>query len=199
MQEKAWIYEYIRELEPKKRRSLLEKAKAEAEPEDNDRQANELRTRLLKARYSEVDGRDLDTFIRGLMDLRFLESASKSIFSKKKVPKQFEAIRKDWCMDLAGEYGETGEKVLYQEFCNMMRRYFYLCEEDRNYNSILLGIGRIKKESRIKKIAGDVRHMAFEIPEETKTAEELKLFTKAAADTFRAVYPEDAELLDNKK
>lgn len=194
MEEKAWVYSYIRETDREKRKQLLDDAIASEgmSPE------NELRRKLLESRYQKKNQADVDTFIRGFMNVRFLENAAKGFFARSKIRKTMQLIREDWCMDTAQSYGQVGEQILFQELCNMMRLYFKLCEEDNNYNAVLLGFGHISDESRTAKISREVYDLAYDIPRATGLAEELELFTRAADQTFRQVYPDSEALLDDK-
>lgn len=194
MEEKAWVYSYIRETDREKRKQLLDDAIASEgmSPE------NELRRKLLESRYQKKNQADVDTFIRGFMNVRFLENAAKGFFARSKIRKTMQLIREDWCMDTAQSYGQVGEQILFQELCNMMRLYFKLCEEDKNYNAVLLGFGHISDESRTAKISREVYDLAYDIPRATGLAEELELFTRAADQTFRQVYPDSEALLDDK-
>ena len=186
--EKQWEREYYKELKREKRKEILEAAIAEEgmSPE------NELRTKLLELRYGKKIDRSnsIDYFIRGWMTLRFLSTNSGTLFFKKKAKRELGNVRKDWQFDLAEEYGETGQKVLYQELCNMTRVYLDLCQKDRNYGSILFGIGKIKEESLVNKIAKDIYTIAYEIPQMAGLEEELKLFTDAATRTLTDMFPE---------
>ena len=186
--EKQWEREYYRELKRDKRKAILEAAIAEEgmSPE------NELRTKLLESRYGRQleKGQSVDYFIRGWMTLRFLLNSSKSFMFKKKARKELDNVKKDWKFDLAAEYGEAGQKVLYQELCNLTRVYLDLCQKDRNYGSILFGLGRVKEETLMSKIGRDIYSVAYEIPQLIGAEEELKLFTDAATRTLTEVFPE---------
>ncbi|MBQ2626953.1 MAG: hypothetical protein IJG17_04150 [Eubacterium sp.] len=186
--EKQWEREYYRELKREKRKSILDAAILEEgmSPE------NELRSRLLEVRYGKKleKGQSVDYFIRGWMTLRFLANSSKSLFFKRKNKRELESLRADWQFDLAAEYGETGQKVLYQEFCQLTRVYLDLCQKDKNYGSILFGIGHIKEDSLMGKIGRDIYTVAYEVPQEYGVAEELRLFTDAASRTLTDVFPE---------
>ena len=186
--EKQWEREYYRELKREKRKSILDAAILEEgmSPE------NELRSRLLEVRYGKKleKGQSVDYFIRGWMTLRFLANSSKSLFFKRKNKRELESLRADWQFDLAEEYGETGQKVLYQEFCQLTRVYLDLCQKDKNYGSILFGIGHIKEDSLMGKIGRDIYTVAYEVPQEYGVAEELRLFTDAASRTLTDVFPE---------
>ncbi|MBQ9321339.1 MAG: hypothetical protein IJ239_03125, partial [Eubacterium sp.] len=171
--EKQWEREYYRELKREKRKRILDAAILEEgmSPE------NELRSRLLEVRYGKKleKGQSVDYFIRGWMTLRFLANSSKSLFFKRKNKRELESLRADWQFDLAAEYGETGQKVLYQEFCQLTRVYLDLCQKDKNYGSILFGIGHIKEDSLMGKIGRDIYTVAYEVPQEYGVAEELRL------------------------
>ena len=186
--EKQWEREYYKELKREKRKEILEAAIAEEgmSPE------NELRTKLLELRYGKKIDRSnsIDYFIRGWMTLRFLSTNSGTLFFKKKAKRELGNVRKDWQFDLAAEYGETGQKVLYQEFCQLTRVYLDLCQKDKNYGSILFGIGHIKEDSLMGKIGRDIYTVAYEVPQEYGVAEELRLFTDAASRTLTDVFPE---------
>lgn len=186
--EKQWEREYYRELKRDKRKAILEAAVAEEgmSPE------NELRTKLLESRYGRQleKGQSVDYFIRGWMTLRFLLNSPKSFMFKKKARKELDNVKKDWKFDLAAEYGEAGQKVLYQELCNLTRVYLDLCQKDRNYGSILFGLGRVKEETLMSKIGRDIYSVAYEIPQLIGAEEELKLFTDAATRTLTEVFPE---------
>ncbi|MBR0398335.1 MAG: hypothetical protein IJI10_08700 [Eubacterium sp.] len=186
--EKQWERDYYRELKREKRKAILDAAILEEgmSPE------NELRVKLLESRYGKKleKGQSVDYFIRGWMTLQFLANARKSFGFKRKVRKELASVKADWQLDLAAEYGEAGQKVLYQEFCQLTRVYLDLCQRDRNYGAILFGVGRIKEETLQSKIGRDIYTIAYEIPQEIDAVEDLKLFTDAAARTLTDVFPE---------
>ncbi|MBQ9061230.1 MAG: hypothetical protein IJ121_00175 [Eubacterium sp.] len=189
--EKQWERDYYRELKREKRKAILDAAILEEgmSPE------NELRAKLLESRYGKKleKGQSVDYFIRGWMTLQFLANARKSFGFKRKARKELASVKADWQFDLAAEYGETGQKVLYQEFCQLTRVYLDLCQRDRNYGAILFGVGRIKEETLQNKIGRDIYTISYEIPQEIGAVEELKLFTDAAARTLTDVFPEIAD------
>lgn len=186
--EYAWEREYCHELHRKKRRAILERA-IETEGMSP---ANELRMKLLEARYGKSKEQKTDYFLRGLMTLKMINAGGRGFFAKKRIAKDREAIRMDWKLELADSYGEIGKKVLYQEFCNVMLLYLKLCNDDRNYNSTLLGIGRLSEETLANKIGRDLYTIAYEYPEELGLKKELASFTEAAKQMFFEKYP-DAE------
>ena len=178
--EKQWEREYYRETKREKRKAILDAAIVEEgmSPE------NELRSKLLESRYGKKleKGQSVDYFIRGWMTLQFLANARKSFGFKRKVRKELASVKSDWQFELAAAYGETGQKVLYQEFCQLTRVYLELCQKDRNYGAIL-----------INKIGKDIYTIAYEIPREIEAEEELRLFTEAASRTLTESFPEIAD------
>lgn len=194
MEQKPWVRKYVHALKKKDRLEILEEAIA-SEGMSPD---NELRKKLMEARYQKREGQDIDLFIRGWMSFYYLQNTLHSFFGKRRVKKELDAIRSDWQLELCREYGEAGAQVLYEEFCNMSLVYFDLCQRDKSYSSIILGIGRMKDSSLIAKIAKDVYTLAYVLPQETGTTEDFALFAKAATDMFCEQYEEQKEYLLNK-
>lgn len=185
--------EYYLEVDRDLRKEMLD-AKIAAEgmtPE------NELRSRLWEVRYTPrgKDPAEVDYFIRGWLSMHYLKQANNRFFARRNYKKEKEQILEDWGLALAAEYGQVGEEILYQELCNLTRLYLHLCKDDKSYSSLLLGLGRMKDSSLIGKMAKDVYTLAYEIPKMTGTVEEFRIFSKAATDTFYAVYPKNKSLL----
>ena len=192
MSEKLWVSQYMRETESDRRKEILDQAIAE----EGLLPDNELRQKLWDVRYPMQDGRRIDTFIRGWITLAFIDNASQGFFAKKRVEKEKEKVRKDWQLQLASEYGEVGEQVLYEEFFNTAKLYMQLCEDDKTYGSVLLGLGHMKKEKLIAKIARDIFKAAYEVPIRYGMDDELALFTRAATDAYYEVYDRQKILLE---
>lgn len=190
MIEKPWEIEYYHELLAAKRQKLLEQAIATEglSPE------NELRKKLLEARYGKSleRGRRVDYFIRGWVTFSMLPGTI-SVRNKKKREKELASVMSDWQFDLANQYGETGKRVLYQEFCNLTLVYIDLCRRDKTYGSVLLGIGRISEDSMVTKIARDIFKVAYEVPKQLEVAEQLRSFTNAATAMVCEKFPEIEE------
>ena len=121
------------------------------------------------------------------MTLAYLENETRSFFGKNRIKKEILKIRSDLMLDFAKEHGEMGQKVLYDEYYNTARLYMGLCEEDKSYSSILLGLGRMKPAKLIAKIAADLYHVSCEIPRTIGMEEELKVFIKYFGHLMRRV------------
>lgn len=129
------------------------------------------------------------------MKLYFMNNATKGLFTRRKVAKQKKEILDDWQFALAAEYGEAGEEILYQELFNTAKVYLSLCRKDKNYGSVFIGMGHMKEDRLLEKIASDIYLMAYKIPRETDTAEDFTVFTRAATDAFLSEYDGQRDLL----
>ena len=141
----AWIAEYKKETDRERRHRILEREKEahEGEPE------YEVRRKLWEGRYDKKNGQAIDYGIRGWVNLQGLKRRVYLPGESKRLEKEIEAIKKDWQFDLCGEYGEVGEKALHDELFNLSLFYFDLCEKDKTYNSVVLGLGHITDERRV--------------------------------------------------
>ncbi len=191
MAENLWVEQYRREPEKEDRKEILDKAIAE----EGLTEENALRLQFFEARYEENKKVKIDHFIRGWMSLAYVENESNSFFGKNRVKKEIAKIRSDFLLDLAKEHGEMGQRVLYDEFYNTARLYISLCQDDKSYNSILLGLGRMKPAKLIAKIAADLHHVSYEIPEKVGLQEELKPFREALTEAFCDAYNKQKNLL----
>ncbi|MBQ9550225.1 MAG: hypothetical protein IJU87_05370 [Lachnospiraceae bacterium] len=184
----AWIAEYKKETDRERRHRILEREKEahEGEPE------YEVRRKLWEGRYDKKNGQAIDYGIRGWVNLQGLKRRVYLPGESKRLEKEIEAIKKDWQFDLCGEYGEVGEKALHDELFNLSLFYFDLCEKDKTYNSVVLGLGHITDERRVVKIAREVREITEIIPESLDVTEELAAFINAAREALVYKYPETA-------
>lgn len=196
MEEKDWVTKYYRELDREKRWEILEQAIAEEGMTPD----KEVRKKLLEERYEKgkKDKTQIDRFIRGWMTLAYTKNTSGGLFGRKKLQKDREKILKDWNFELARQYGQEGEVALYQEFHNMTELYLTICQDDKAYSSMILGLGKMSKDSLLGKMAREIYTMAYEIPQEMGMEEELQLFTKAATDVFYEMFPKNRNLLEVK-
>lgn len=182
----VWPETYYRETDRQKRKLLLEEhGSTRQDPADS------LRMELWELRYQRRKGlpEGVDFFIRSWMELYFISKKPGKIHRKSHL-KTLEQVKKDLGFSLAGEYGDLGEEVLYQELCNGIRLYVELCRRDSKYNSALLGILKLKPERLIQKIAGEFWQIAVEIPEKYGMEEEFAVFRRACGDVFREEFPE---------
>lgn len=191
MAENLWVEQYRRETDKEDRKEILDKAIAE----EGMTEENALRKQFFEARYEENAKVKIDHFIRGWMSLAYVENETKSFFGKNRVKKEIEKIRADFCLDEAKKHGEMGQRILYDEFYNTARLYISLCEEDKTYNSILLGLGRMKPAKLVAKIAADLYRVSYEIPQLIGMEEELIPFREALTEAFCDAHSKQKKLL----
>lgn len=191
----AWIGEYKRETDRARRKAILERE----EPEHGSSPEYEIRKKLWEGRYDKKDGMDIDYGIRGWVNLQYTKRRVYLPGEQKRLRKELEGIKKDWQFPLCEEYGETGEKALYDELFNIALYYFDICERDKTYNAVVLGLGHISDERRVSKILREVKELTEVIPESLKGKEEIKVFINAARDAFRYRYPDEASKLEQEE
>lgn len=150
---------------------------------------NLLRKKLYECRYLDKKGKvtGADHFIAMWMELSFLRHKKDSFFGKRALQKTVAQIGDELML----KEGTTEElsNVLYQEYVNLISLYISLCQQDKTYKSILLGIGTIKDSALQNKIAKDVFETAVEIPRIAGMEKEYELFIRAARDSFLIAYP----------
>lgn len=189
-----WPDCYYREREPRIRKQLLDEAdRQHLTPEDNG-----MRRKLFTLRYGDgkLTGESVpDNYIKAWIEMRFLsQNGGRCLFSKgpnpKKIRKLFESIGYYDAAD------QSERNLLYQEFYHLGMLYIALCQEDKQYNTVVLGFGRISEDSQARKIAGEFRTVARYVPEAYHMSEELELFSRAVSDAYRDMFPDYADLLD---
>jgi len=183
----AWISEYKKETDRSRRWIILEREREE----HSDDPEFEIREKLWKARYDKKNGMDIDYGIRGWMNLQSTKRRLYLPGERKRLRKEIDGVKADWQFPLCGEYGETGDRALYDELFNISLFYFDICERDKTYNSIVLGLGHISDERRADKIAREVKEMTVTIPGTLEITGELAPFIKAAQDAFRYKFPNE--------
>ncbi|MCR5775523.1 MAG: hypothetical protein K6G42_10605 [Lachnospiraceae bacterium] len=190
----AWISEYRKETDRNRRKVILDR---EREAHGNDEEFI-IREKMWNARYDRIKGMDVDYGIRGWVNL---QSTKRRVYlpgEKKRIAKEIDGIRSDWQFPLCAENGEVGSKALYDELFNISLFYYDLCEKDKTYNAVLLGLGHISDERRVDKISREVKEITEKIPANLGIEEEFAPFIKAARDAFIFRYPGEASSLDQQ-
>ena len=192
--EAAWISEYKRETDRERRKAI--RGRGEAEQGEGASEELALRKKLWEARYDERNGQKLDHFVRGWIELQALKRRILLPGEKKRIRKEIENIKACWQFPLCAEYGEIGAAALADELFNLTLFYMEICERDKMYNAVLLGLGHISDERRVDKIAGEIADMTVKIPERVDAAEELEPFIRSAREAFCYRYPSEAAALE---
>lgn len=194
MEGTSWVIQYYKETDRSVREQLLQ----EGIETEGMTPANELRKKFWDRRYlrQKKDEEKVDHFIKGWVTLRFMENATKGPFSQKRKEKLVREITEDFGFDIAKEAGETGKAMLHMELKNMVKLYVSLCEEDRTYNTILLGFGHMQKDKLERKITRDIYDSVYRIPQDTDTTEIFEPLRKATVEAFIEIYPKCKDVLD---
>ena len=187
----SWVNLYIRETSRNGRIKLLDEAIAE----EGLTEENALRRQIFEERHVKEGGMDIDRFIRGWINFNLIENSMRGFMAKKRTEKEMNQIRKDLQLNVAQEHGAVGEKILEQEFRNLTWVYAHLCATDKTYSSVILGIGRMKEETLISKIARDCWRVAYDLPRLTGTTEEMRVFTRGVTEGFCEIYPDHRHFL----
>ena len=184
-----WPEAYYATTEREERRSLLEARLQSGEADEK----NQIRKKMWELRYQKRDKmpEGVDYFIRSWMELFFISKKMGKMFHKKEShAKDLVQIKKDFGFELAKEYGAVGEEVLYEELCHGVGLYIKLCQIDRQYGSLLMGIMKMKPKDLAVKIANEIHKLTVEVPKYLEQEEEFALLTKAAKESFWKVYAE---------
>ena len=171
--------EYYRELEPGRRREMLDGLCA-SEPDDG---ANDYRRQLFRARHVDAKqpGREVDRFLFTCLNFVQIWSSAK-LFKKHARREVLEALG-EMCADEAAQYGEAGERAFYWEIRNAAARYLKTCES-AGYNRALFGMIASGDESRADRVCRDVWRMTEGLSQRVALKDELRLFNIAVRDAY---------------
>ena len=171
--------EYYRELEPLRRRAMLEKLCA-SEPDDG---ANAYRRLLFEARHVDArnPGRELDRML--FMCVNFMQVYQTTRLFRGGAIKEVRRSLQELRFDLAGQYGEAGRRALYWECRNAVARYLSTCESP-SYNRGLFGMAPSRDTGRQERIARDIWMMSAGITRYTGMEEDLALWDQAVLDAY---------------
>ena len=171
--------EYYRELEPRRRRELLDRL-CMTEPDDG---ANEYRQLLYRARHvdEKQPGHEVDRFLFSCLSFAQLWSSARMF--KKSARREVERSLKEMLADGAAEYGEAGERALYWEIRNAAARYLKTCE-NTGYNRALFGLIASGDESRADRVCRDVWRMTEGLAERLNLGDQLRVWNRAVRDAY---------------
>lgn len=192
----SWPDNYYMEMDRDERKKLLEKAIEE----EGRTEENLWRERLWESRYTAVDREPdgIDHFVRGYINLFYVAKSLKSVLRKKGNIKDMEQIRKDLCLDLQYEGSEIAEKVLYREYCHLIRLYLQLCMSDRSYSTTFMGLMSFNEDRMLDKMASDICKTAFVTPKRMGMEEVFEIFTQAALNVYKELFPKGEKILEEK-
>ena len=170
---------YYRELDPGKRRTMLD-ALCASEPDDG---ANAYRKILFEARHvdAKTPGREVDRML--FMCVYFMQLYRTARMLKSSAVKEILQYLREMRFDAAGQYGKAGEKALYWEIRNAAARYLSTCLS-QSYNRGLFGLTPSRDAGRQARILQDVWQMSEGLSRRTGLTRELALWDQAVLDAY---------------
>lgn len=182
-----WPQAYYLPTEGEERKVALERANAEnLEPEKS-----EIRKLLWERRYGEVEG--IDRFLTGWMNLSYYANVVRSNFMARFHKKDMVLTQKMLCYDVVKSHGKLGEEVLFMELYHLVDFYIDICLRDKKYGGVVLGLGTLKKEKLIEKIANDIYRVCYCVPPALDIMDEHQLLVRAATQCFYHRFPKEKE------
>lgn len=170
-----WPENYFAETDPVKRRQILD---ARAGKEDSYLEQLE---KLFQARYEQdKSGKYADIFLRSFLELKMTALDLDAAFSEKKNRRAVGRALKNLCLT---ETEGLSREILYREMCQLTALYIVLCAGDKNYTSVLWGVGKKSNAKIIEKIDLDLRRVGEALPEYLKLGEEFRILQNAILDT----------------
>lgn len=175
-----WEDQYFNEADRAKRKELLDQRIATGENSEE----LDLIKKMFDRRYTpqKKEPENIDHMLRGILYLK--QAANRSGIFSKMSKKEIRSIFADLCIDIAGEYGEAGNRILYLEHKHLGKTYYSICCSDRGYTSFIWGLGQLSDASIKNKLYRDKKALCEEIPEAIGMTEELKIFSQAVSDAF---------------
>ncbi|MDD2213822.1 MAG: hypothetical protein PHR21_04695 [Oscillospiraceae bacterium] len=173
-----WL-QFYQELSPAARRQLFETLQIN-EPDDG---ANELRLKLLKTRYQDPrhPEHEVDNLLWQCLNLPYLYKRGR--YFKKSAAKEVTKTFRELSLNEALSYGEAGEKAVYWEVRNAVRRYFSTCQGE-HYRRKVFGVMRASEEERQNQILKDAWQMSYGLAHRLGLEAETALFCQAVRDEY---------------
>lgn len=194
-----WPYEYCRTTDAIERRVLLNLAIERGIDPDG----NKIRMMLWNRRHPDAERQYakgkviVDEFLKAWMALDIISADVNSWFGRKKVIKETKKQLEILGKDAVSSYGKLGEQIYYEEMYQLTYLYMRLCEDDRNYNTIVMGVGKLKPEEYANKVAQNIYRVCYKLAIGLEMQEEFSVFQKAAQEAFYDMFPRFETVFDN--
>ncbi len=185
-----WPDDYYASQDPEKRKIMLDQAIAQKLAPKED----EIRRILWNKRYNGRPG--VDEFLACYIDLQFFAKSVTSDRGLRWHKKEYKRVLDMLGQELVDQYGEMGAELVYLEIYHTIERYIDSCATDKRYSTMILGLGHLKDEQIIRKIALELYGICNNVAPAITESEEFKRFRQAARDCFCAKYPEYADSFD---
>ena len=180
-----WLEGYNMSITGEEKKRYLDLGLAEdASPE------NLLRKKLWEVRYTQkgkVTG--YDSFMALWMELGYEQKQMGHFFFKGRTKKKMMKLAEGFMFSEGTT--EALQDVLFKEYVNLVAVYISLCQKDKNYKSIVLGVGTMKDESLLYKIAEDVYNTGCGAAILSGMTEQYELLMRASKAAFLDAFPQD--------
>ena len=180
-----WLEGYNMSVTGEEKKKYLDMGLAEdASPE------NLLRKKLWEVRFTQkgkITG--YDSFMALWMELGYEQKQMGHFFFKGRTKKKMAKLAEGF-MFTEGTT-EALQDVLFREYVNLVAIYISLCQKDKNYKSIVLGVGTMKDENLLYKIAEDVYNTGCGSAILSGMTEQYELLMRASKSAFLDAFPQD--------
>ncbi|MDO4616505.1 MAG: hypothetical protein Q4B03_03480 [Lachnospiraceae bacterium] len=187
----TWQERFYHETEREDREEIFEQGLKE----EGTTRENEFRQKLWNLRYApnKRDKSEVDHFFRGFLTLDNLGRTKPGFFNGKYIRREIASLRSIWGLDLAEEYGELGKTLHYEEMKHLARTYITICQDDKNFSTMILGVGKLSKDKLAEKIADKVFFLARVVPGMHHCEKTVEPFADAMIEVYFEMYPKKAD------
>ncbi|MGI6007565.1 MAG: DUF6553 family protein [Ruminococcus sp.] len=187
--ELKWPDDYYAVTDAKKRKEILLQAIEQGiEPEEN-----KIRLAMWERRYGKKEG--VDQLLAAWINLIYFANVVKGNKISRWHKKEKNQILDSLCVDILEEGGETARELLYLEIYHMLDFYMEICQTDKKYSGLILGLGSMSKERVMQKIAAEFYHVCYHVPAELGDIEAYEVLRRSAVDSYSAKFPSYAKNL----
>ncbi len=195
--ESKYIAAYYQESDPDKRRKYLKKSISLGEEPE----ANAIRMEIWESRYqgkSSAPGVErADAYLGLWMMMEYSKNAISGFFGPKSVKRDInKQLAKIKCHEIAAK-SALHEELIQLEWNHAVATYVDLSLKDRNYNTYMFGLVKMKESSSRAKLEKDVVETGLEMAEKLKMEEELKYVVNAARHIYESVFKADADDIED--
>lgn len=187
----TWTEKFYHETDREEREEIFQLGLKE----EGETRENEFRKKLWERRYTPVkkEKGEVDHFFKGFLTMDTLGRTKPGFFTAKTIRREIASLNTVWGMDLAEEYGEMGRTLHYEEMKHLARTYISICQDDRNFSTMILGVGKLSKEKLAEKIADKIWFLTREVPRLHQFEKTVEPFTEALIEVYFEMYPKKAD------
>lgn len=193
--------EYYRELDPGKRRAILDRLEADGKDDG----ANELREELFRVRYVDEKnpGNYVDRYLWQIVNMLVLSRNAK--YFPQKTLRELKKNAEDLGVFRMLEAGESGKGAFYWEARNAFKRYLSTTSSS-GYRRKVFGLMQASSEDRLWQTAEDAYLISGKLAKRLEIEEQMSLFCAAVSEEYCCMdddapfrFEKTVQSLDKKK